>query len=131
MQKYHKILVRLYTLNLAILITHEIDSAFWKEWQLFGLPGGIQLFLVLNFLLIFLFLFGLERVIGRTKSARLYSYGLSLAGIFTFVIHIMFLMLGHEEFKMPVSLMILTAALLVSLSQIFYTVRINFITDAT
>lgn len=131
MQKYHKILVRLYTLNLAILITHEIDSAFWKEWQLFGLPGGIQLFLVLNFLLIFLFLFGLERVIGRTKSARLYSYGLSLAGIFAFVIHIMFLMLGHEEFKMPVSLMILTAALVVSLSQIFYTVRINFITDAT
>jgi hypothetical protein len=35
-------------LNLALLITHEIDSAFWKEWNLFGLPGGVQEFLALK-----------------------------------------------------------------------------------
>ncbi|MGD0589579.1 MAG: DUF6713 family protein [Bacteroidota bacterium] len=29
-------------LNLTLLIIHEIDSTFWKEWNLFRLPGGIQ-----------------------------------------------------------------------------------------
>ena len=42
----------LYLLNFALLFSHEIDSAFWKEWDLFGIPGGIQVFLFLNFLLL-------------------------------------------------------------------------------
>jgi len=29
--------VGLYLLNGAILLTHEIDSAYWQEWQLFGI----------------------------------------------------------------------------------------------
>jgi len=131
MPKYRRIIVRLYTLNLAILITHEIDSAFWKEWNLFGLPGGIQLFLIVNFLLIFLFLFGLEKVIRWTKNARLFSYGLSLVGIFAFVIHTIFFMLDHEEFSLPVSLIILSGTLLVSLFQLFFTARINLIKVST
>lgn len=35
----------LYLLNAAALITHEIDSAYWREWELFG----IQVFLGLIF----------------------------------------------------------------------------------
>ena len=27
-------------LNFALLVTHQIDSAYWKEWELFHLPGG-------------------------------------------------------------------------------------------
>ena len=30
----------LYLLNATLLIIHEIDSAYWKEWKLFHLPGG-------------------------------------------------------------------------------------------
>jgi len=26
---------RLYLANTALLIAHEIDSAYWKEWELF------------------------------------------------------------------------------------------------
>ena len=33
---------RLYLANTALLIAHEIDSAYWKEWELFHLPGGIR-----------------------------------------------------------------------------------------
>jgi len=124
-QKYQRLLIRLYTVNLAILITHEIDSAYWKEWNLFGLPGGIQFFLLVNFLLVLFFLYGLDRVIQWTSSARLFSYALSLTGIFAFIIHMIFLMLGHEEFTLPVSLLILAATLLISVFQIYYTARIN------
>ncbi len=34
--------INLYLLNFALLFTHKIDSAFWKEWELFGIPGGIR-----------------------------------------------------------------------------------------
>jgi hypothetical protein len=36
-------------MNAILLINHEIDSAYWKEWELFKLPGGIGGFLILHF----------------------------------------------------------------------------------
>ena len=30
----------LYVANLVVLIAHEIDSSYWHEWELFGLPDG-------------------------------------------------------------------------------------------
>jgi len=44
-----KVLFWLYLINAILLINHEIDSAFWKEWELFKLPGGIGGFLILHF----------------------------------------------------------------------------------
>lgn len=50
--------VWIYIANLALLATHEVDSAFWHEWRLFGLRGGVQLFLVLNLVLFLIALVG-------------------------------------------------------------------------
>jgi hypothetical protein len=33
-----------YLINSVLLITHEIESAYWKEWELFRLPGGFPSF---------------------------------------------------------------------------------------
>jgi hypothetical protein len=38
----------LYMINCGLLFAHEIDSAFWQEWVLFGIPGGIQVFVVVS-----------------------------------------------------------------------------------
>ena len=32
----------LFLLNATVLITHQIDAAFWHEWELFHIPGGNQ-----------------------------------------------------------------------------------------
>ena len=48
----------LYLLGATVLITHEIDSAYWHEWKLFGIPGGIQAFVDLNLVLVILILYG-------------------------------------------------------------------------
>jgi hypothetical protein len=39
-----KFLFWIYMINAILLISHEIDSAYWKEWELFKLPGGIGVF---------------------------------------------------------------------------------------
>lgn len=38
----------LFLLNSTVLFTHQIDAAYWHEWNLFHLPGGNQLNLILN-----------------------------------------------------------------------------------
>jgi hypothetical protein len=61
-------LLWLYLLNAAVLFTHEIDSAYWHEWELFGLPGGIQVFLCVNLLLIIVILYGHQALaVGRVS----------------------------------------------------------------
>jgi len=102
------------------LFTHEIDSAFWKEWELFGIPGGVQVFLMLNFVLLLVALYGFKELIHGSKIGYMISLLLAAAGIFAFTIHNYFIMTGHPEFTLPVSLILLAAILVVSLIQGFF-----------
>lgn len=52
----------LYLLNLTLLILHEMDSAYWKEWDLFRLPGGVGGFLLIHLPLWIAGLYGLVLV---------------------------------------------------------------------
>jgi hypothetical protein len=115
----------LYLVNTALLATHEIDSAYWHEWDLFHLPGGIQLFLVLNLLLLLVVLYGFARVSRLERGTKGFSYLLAGAGIFAFVVHTTLIMLGNPEFRMPVSLGLLIATLCVSVAQILVVRRID------
>jgi hypothetical protein len=108
----------LYIFNLALLITHEIDSAYWKEWDLFGMGGGIQGFLALNFILVIIGLTGLKQLIADAKSGYYTALFLSCGGIFAFVIHTYFIMAGHSEFTLPASVLVLVLVLLTSSAQI-------------
>lgn len=107
----------LYLLNLALLITHEIDSAFWKEWELFRIPGGIQLFLMMNFLLMLIALIGFRQLLLDSRRGYLFSLLLASAGVFAFLIHGYFILTGHPEFMLPVSMGLLVVILVVSLIQ--------------
>ena len=121
-QKYA---INLYIINLALLITHEIDSAYWHEWNLFNLPGGIDLFLILNFVLITIFLFGFVRIVGWKKYAPTFFLLLALSGIFAFIIHIYFILAGRPEFNTVASITILTLIFIVSIAQIVVLILIN------
>ena len=108
----------LYLINATLLIIHEIDSAYWKEWELFHLPGGVTGFLLLHFPLLWLTLYGLVLVDRGVMAGQILSLVLSLAGIFAFSIHTYFVRQGREQFKTPVSLSILWGTLLTSLAQL-------------
>lgn len=114
---------RVYLLNAVVLTAHEIDSAFWHEWELFRLPGGIQLFLVLNILLLGIVFWGYRAVVLWTPSARAYSYLLASAGLFAALVHGVFLAAGTPHFRLPVSLGLLATTLLLSTWQIIVASR--------
>lgn len=115
----------LYFCNAVLLIIHEIDSAYWKEWELFHLPGGIAGFLILHFPLLAVILYGLIEVHHASRAGLIFSLILSLGGIFAFAIHAHFIRKGRPEFKTPVSLGILIAILVLSVVQFIVTLKLQ------
>lgn len=116
------ILFWLYLVNAVLLINHEIDSAYWQEWELFKLPGGITGFLVIHFPLLFLVLYGLIQVYKQSDVGLIFSLLLSFGGLFAFGIHMFFIKKGREEFKIPISIFILVGTLIVSIAQAVITI---------
>ena len=115
------LLLWLYLGNSVLLITHEIDSAYWKEWELFKLPGGITGFLIVHFPLLFAILWGLMLLIRNSPWGFVFSFVLCFGGIFSFTIHTYFLRRGRAEFSKPISKFILVAILVVSIAQLVAT----------
>ncbi len=106
-----------YLANATLLLVHEIDSAYWREWERFHLPGGISGFLLIHIALVALVLYGVHEVAMVTDAAPWFSLGLAAAGVFAFIIHMVFLAKGRDEFRSAVSVGILIATLVVSLVQ--------------
>jgi hypothetical protein len=104
----------IYLVTLIFMTNHEIDSAYQKEWELIGLPGGINLFLLLHFPLLFVFLWGLVLVYQERSAGLVLSLILSLFGMASLVIHSLFIKKGHRGFTSPMSQFILWSTALVS-----------------
>lgn len=119
-------LLWLYLANAVFLILHEIDSAYWKEWELFGLPGGPAGFLLLHIPLLFLVLYGLLPVARQLPSGLWFSLALGAGGILAFGIHTVYLKKGKPQFDVPVSKFILAATLALSAAQIMVAGMIYF-----
>jgi hypothetical protein len=107
----------LYWINLALLMTHEIDSAYWREWDLFGLPGSIQGFLIMNLILIGIALHGFRKILTGEKSGYVFALLLAISGIAAFIVHLWYLLKGYHEFAIPASLCVLAGTFVVSLVQ--------------
>ena len=114
----YKFLFWLYLFNAILIINHEIESAYWKEWELFRLPGRISFFLILHFLILFIVLLGLHLVYIKSFGGLIISLILGCGGIFAFSIHTFFIKKGHESFKLPISSFILRGTLALSIIQI-------------
>ena len=112
----------IYLINAILLINHEIDSAFWREWELFKLPGGIGGFLAMHFPILFLILYGLVCIERQSFFGLLASLIISAGGIFAFCIHMYFIHKGRHEFNVFASRLILKLLLPVSIVQACVTI---------
>jgi hypothetical protein len=110
-------LLWLYLINATLLINHEIDSAYWREWELFRLPGGITGFLLLHLPLVFLVLWGVVLLLRHSMQGIVLSVILGLAGLFAFAIHTYFIRKGRPEFRSWISIALLAASLVFSIAQ--------------
>jgi hypothetical protein len=115
----------IYLVNAVILINHEIDSAYWKEWELLfpGVKNGINVFLLLHIPILFLILLGLVLVFGKMFAGMVISLVLSAGGLFAFFFHFYHLRKGKPQFNTPVSKIMILSTCILSVVQIFLTIQ--------
>lgn len=109
---------RLFLANATVLITHQIDAAYWREWELFLLPGGNQVNLLLNLPIIALVLYAHGRVVAGLPSGLAYYKLLAALGFLTVGIHAFFFAQGNDSFRQPMSIALMAATCALSLWQI-------------
>ncbi|MFD0737722.1 DUF6713 family protein [Lysobacter koreensis] len=110
-------------LNLALVLTHQVDAAFWREWEMFGLLGGIQLFNALNVVIFLVVLSCFVAVIQRRPSGFRCSLAIALLCASVLPIHAAFALSGFSQFHLPFSVFLIVATFLVSIVQVALTVR--------
>jgi hypothetical protein len=109
------LLLPVYIVTSALLIVHEMDSVYWREWDLFRLPGGVTFFLLLHFPLLLIVLWGVAEVQKMSAAGLVISIVTAMSGLIAFVIHQIFIRKGHREFSSLLSQSILAATLISSL----------------
>ncbi|MFO0628935.1 MAG: DUF6713 family protein [Polyangiales bacterium] len=107
--------VSLYVLNLSLLGTHQCDAVGWREWDVFGVPGGLRFFLLFNFAAMILLGGGLVSVASTGRRAG--SLACAGVGLVTCGLHGFFLHRDRVAFWSPGSLAILCGILIVSVTQ--------------
>ncbi|MGA2141522.1 MAG: DUF6713 family protein [Brevinematales bacterium] len=76
-----------YILNAAILISHEIESAYWEEWKILKLPGKVSAFVVLNFFIAVFLLWGSFEISRLTFAGYIIALIAGFGGLIPFLVH--------------------------------------------
>lgn len=122
-----------YLANATLLICHEIDSAYWKEWDffagLFGKPPapegdrkGLAGFLVFHIPAVLALLYGLLETQKGSSLGNWISLGVCGCGLFTFCIHMYGFKRGRPEFRTSISVLIIAGILLATAGQLVFTI---------
>jgi hypothetical protein len=91
-----------YILNATLLILHEIESGYEKEWEILNLPGGLTGFLLLHIPMMFMFFYGLYCIIQYPETKFAISIVTGCAGLIPFFVHKVFVN-RKDHFNKPIS----------------------------
>lgn len=114
----HSRLRWLFLANATVLLAHQVDAAYWHEWELFSIPGGNQVNLLLNIPIIALVLYSHSRVISNLHTGLAFYKLLAALGFLTVGIHSFFFLRGSEQFIQPMSIALLVATFVLSVWQL-------------
>ena len=82
-----KTITLIYILNSTLLLLHEIESAYEKEWDILKLPGKITGFLLLHIPIILIIFYGLLELEKLSNVGLILGIALGIGGIIQFIVH--------------------------------------------
>jgi hypothetical protein len=106
--------------NATALLVHQIDAAYWHEWEMFRIPGGNQVNLALNLPIVALVLYAVVRAADGTPAALRWALLIAGLGFLTVLIHLGFFLAGHGQFLQPMSIALLVATAVLSTVQVMH-----------
>lgn len=77
----------LYIANATLLLLHELESAYEKEWEILKLPGKITGFLLLHIPIIVLLFYGLIEIEQESAAGLIFGIITGIGGIIPFLVH--------------------------------------------
>jgi len=80
-------LVFFYILSISLLILHEIESGYEKEWEILKLPIKLTGFILLHIPMLFFFFYGLYFIIQYPQTRTIISILTGSIGFIPFLVH--------------------------------------------
>ena len=77
----------LYVVNAMLLLLHEIESAYEKEWEILKLPGGITGFLLIHIPIILLMFYGLLEIENKSVTGLALGVVFGIGGVIPLIVH--------------------------------------------
>jgi len=117
------IAILIYILNATLLIVHEIESGYEKEWEILKLPGKLTGFLIMHIPLLILLFYGLIELYKETTFGIVVSIVSGFGGLLPFMVHKVFVK-KEDRFNQPVSNIIIYLNIITGIATIIFTVLI-------
>lgn len=95
-----------YILNSSLLLLHEIESAFEKEWEILKLPIKITGFLILHVPIVLILFYGALEIEKQTQVGLILGILLGISGSIPLIVHKIVLR-RKDHFDLPISNIIL------------------------
>lgn len=111
-----------YILNATILLLHEIESAYEKEWDILKLPGKITGFLLMHIPILFLLFWGLIEIYEQTTTGMVIGIIAGFGGLIPFIVHkLLVRRAGH--FDRPISNIIIFLNIITGIGTVLLSVK--------
>jgi len=118
-----KLLTILYILNATLLLLHEIESAYEKEWEILKIPGKITVFLILHIPIIILLFYGLIKIESQSPQGLRLGIIFGIAGIIPFLVHKIFVK-RKDHFNLLISNVLIYLNILTGIATIVLSLRL-------
>lgn len=111
-----------YIINATLLILHEIESAYEKEWEILKIPGKLTGFLLLHIPILFLIFYGLLEIERLTQIGNVIGIILGIGGIFPFLVHKIFFK-RKDHFQSVISNILIYFNILAAIGTILFSIK--------
>ncbi|HPD55954.1 MAG TPA: hypothetical protein P5294_05025 [Smithellaceae bacterium] len=97
-----------YIINATLLLLHEIESAYEREWEILKIPGRITFFLILHIPIILILFYGLLEIEKQSQIGLWLGIITGIGGMIPFLVHKIFVK-RKESFNLLISNIIIFA----------------------
>ena len=82
-----KLVIAMYILNATLLLLHEMESAYEREWEILKLPGRITGFLLLHIPILLVLFYGLTALQNFSTTGWILGIIFGVGGVVPFLVH--------------------------------------------
>ena len=92
----------LYIINATLLVLHEIESAYEKEWEILNLSGGVTGFILVHIPILLVLFYGVLQIDKQTLFGGWIGIITGFCGLIPFFVH-KILFKRKDKFNLPIS----------------------------